>query len=72
MGETALVDCTTEKNMKELIKIGNELLKKPVARVNMDTGEYESLEGGPTNEEALEKLAEKLSMERMLRQTARE
>ncbi|XP_034569380.1 patatin-like protein 1 [Setaria viridis] len=71
-GDTALVDCTTEKNMKELIKIGNDLLKQKVARVNIDTGVYETVAGGLTNEAALKEFAGKLSAERKLRQPARE
>ncbi|XP_022685334.1 patatin-like protein 1 [Setaria italica] len=71
-GDTALVDCTTEKNMKELIKIGNDLLKQKVARVNIDTGVYETVAGGLTNEAALKEFSGKLSAERKLRQPARE
>ena len=63
----ALLDCTTETNMKMLIKTGKKLLKAPVGRVNTDTGEYESIPDGPTNEKALEMLAAKLSRERKLR-----
>ncbi|RLM57849.1 hypothetical protein C2845_PM18G11490 [Panicum miliaceum] len=39
-GETALLDCTTDTNMDMLIEIGKKLLDEPVARVNIDTGEY--------------------------------
>ncbi|KAF8673339.1 hypothetical protein HU200_048899 [Digitaria exilis] len=60
MGETASVDCTTKKNMDKLIEIGKKLLKEPVAKVNVDTGVYETVPGGPTNDKALEKLATKL------------
>nr|CAB3490312.1 unnamed protein product [Digitaria exilis] len=70
-GETASVDCTTKKNMDTLIEIGKKLLKEPVAKVNVDTGAYEPVPGGPTNEKALEKLTRKLIEERRLRQTAR-
>nr|CAB3490028.1 unnamed protein product [Digitaria exilis] len=65
--DAASVDCSTDKNMKDLIKIGNDLLKAKVARVNINTGEYEPKEGGGTNEAALKELAEKISMERKLR-----
>ncbi|CAL4984097.1 unnamed protein product [Urochloa decumbens] len=71
-GDAALVDCTTKKNMEELIKIGNDMLKEKVARVNIDTGVYEAIDGGRTNETALEEFARKLSEERKLRQPARE
>ncbi|XP_039778872.1 patatin-like protein 1 [Panicum virgatum] len=69
-GETALVDCATEKNMAELIKIGNGLLKEKVARVNKYTGMYEPVAGASTNEQALKELAGKLSEERRIRQAA--
>ncbi|PVH34372.1 hypothetical protein PAHAL_8G207700 [Panicum hallii] len=67
-GDNALVDCTTEKNMAELIKIGNDLLKEKVVKVNKDTGVYEPVEGASTNEQALKELAGKLSEERRIRQ----
>ncbi|CAN6363142.1 unnamed protein product [Urochloa humidicola] len=67
MGAAASVDCTTDANMKELIKIGNDLLKEKVSRVNIDTGVYEAIPGGFTNEKALEDFARKLSEERKLR-----
>jgi hypothetical protein len=36
-----LLDCTTDTNMNMLIEIiGKKLLDEPVARVNIDTGEY--------------------------------
>nr|CAB3491766.1 unnamed protein product [Digitaria exilis] len=66
-GDAASVDCATEKNMKDLIKIGNDMLKEKVSRMNIHTGEYEPKDGGSTNEVALKNLAEKLSMERKLR-----
>jgi hypothetical protein len=65
-----LVDCATEKNMAELIKIGNGLLKEKVARVNKYTGMYEPVAGASTNEQALKELAGKLSEERRIRQAA--
>ncbi|KAF8650775.1 hypothetical protein HU200_063679 [Digitaria exilis] len=67
MGDAASVDCATDKNMKDLIQIGKDLLKEKVSRVNIFTGEYEPKEGGGTNESALKELAEKLTMERKLR-----
>ncbi|RLM69300.1 hypothetical protein C2845_PM17G11380 [Panicum miliaceum] len=68
-GDTSSVDCTTEKNMADLIKIGNGLLKEKVARVNKFTGVYEPVPGASTNEQALKELAGKLSEERRIRQT---
>ena len=64
--------------MEALIGIGRDLLQKPVARVNIDTGVYEPVppvarcdgEGRTApaaNEEALGRFAEVLSMELRLR-----
>ncbi|OEL38716.1 Patatin-like protein 1 [Dichanthelium oligosanthes] len=66
-GHASSVDIATEENMEALIRIGRELLKKPVARVNIDTGEHVSVDGEGTNEEALERFARKLSDELKLR-----
>ncbi|KAM0880338.1 hypothetical protein ACQ4PT_033653 [Festuca glaucescens] len=57
------------ENMEALIEIGDKLLKKKVARVNIDTGRYDSVDDEETNEEALARFASKLSKERKLRQT---
>lgn len=51
-GTASSVDIATEKNLNNLMKIGEQLLKKPVSRVNLDTGVYEAVNEG-TNEEAL-------------------
>ncbi|XVE82750.1 hypothetical protein DITRI_Ditri16bG0030900 [Diplodiscus trichospermus] len=66
-GDASSVDIATEVNLKKLIEIGTELLKKRVSRVNLDTGKYEEVEGETTNEEALAIFAQKLSEERKLR-----
>ncbi|XP_066324279.1 patatin-like protein 1 [Miscanthus floridulus] len=68
-GDASSVDITTKENMESLIGIGQELLKKPVARVNIDTGVYESCSGEGTNVEALAHFAKQLSDERMLRKS---
>ncbi|KAL5712677.1 hypothetical protein ACHQM5_014823 [Ranunculus cassubicifolius] len=52
-GDASSVDISTEENFSNLIKIGNELLKKPVSRVNIETGKQEGVEGEGTNEDAL-------------------
>ncbi|CAL4979662.1 unnamed protein product [Urochloa decumbens] len=67
MGHTSSVDIATKENMEALIGIGKELLKKPVARVNIDTGMYEPVTGEGTNEDALARFAKMLSEERKLR-----
>lgn len=66
-GDASSVDIATKENMETLIGIGKELLKKEVARVNIDTGVYETVHGEGTNEEALQRFARKLSDERKLR-----
>ncbi|XVF59476.1 hypothetical protein PTKIN_Ptkin07bG0278800 [Pterospermum kingtungense] len=66
-GDASSVDVATEANLKKLVEIGTELLKKRVSRVNLDTGKFEEVEGEITNEEALASFAKKLSEERKLR-----
>ncbi|KAK1278474.1 hypothetical protein QJS04_geneDACA020843 [Acorus gramineus] len=68
-GDTSSVDVATKKNLQDLLKVGQNLLKKPVSRVNLDTGVYEAVEGEGTNEEALTRFAKLLSNERKLRQS---
>ncbi|KAF5183918.1 Patatin-like protein [Thalictrum thalictroides] len=63
-GDAASVDVTTKTNLENLVKIGNELLKKPVSRVNLETGKQEELKGEGTNEEALSRFAKILCNER--------
>jgi hypothetical protein len=46
------VDMATKKNLDHLVKVGQGLLKKPVSRVNLDTGVFEP-SSEETNEEAL-------------------
>lgn len=55
-GDVASADVATKENMEKLVEVGNNLLKKPVSRVNLDTGHYEPLEDAGTNEEALKRL----------------
>jgi len=67
-GDASLVDKATEKNLFRLEDIGKELLKKPVSRVNLETGRFEKIEGEGTNEEALANFAKLLVEERKFRQ----
>jgi hypothetical protein len=46
------VDIATKENLNNLVKVGEELLKKPVSRVNLETGTFEPAHHS-TNEEAL-------------------
>ncbi|XP_071904196.1 patatin-like protein 2 [Coffea arabica] len=65
-GDLASVDVATEENLQNLVKVGENLLKKPVSRINLQTGVFEPLNKG-TNEEALKRLADTLSKEKRLR-----
>ncbi|XP_050267221.1 patatin-like protein 2 isoform X2 [Quercus robur] len=66
VGTVTSVDVATKQNLDDLVKAGEELLKKPVARVNLDTGVYEA-SNHETNEAALTRFAKLLSQERHLR-----
>ncbi|KAL1219608.1 Patatin-like protein 2 [Cardamine amara subsp. amara] len=59
-GDACSVDIATEENLSNLVKIGEKLLKKPVSRVNLETGCNEDAYK-TTNEMALIKLAGVLS-----------
>ena len=56
------------ENLQRLVEIGKELLKKPVSRVNLDTGRYEEIGRECTNEEVLSYFAKLLVEERKLQQ----
>ncbi|RVX15069.1 Patatin-like protein 2 [Vitis vinifera] len=68
-GTDASVDVTTKENLGNLVKIGERLLKKPVSRVNLETGLSVPVENCGTNEEALKRFAKLLSDEKRLRET---
>ncbi|KAB2030153.1 hypothetical protein ES319_D05G211400v1 [Gossypium barbadense] len=65
-GTVASVDIATKENLENLVKVGENLLKKPVSRVNLENGKFEPSNQG-TNEEALIRLAQVLSKEKRLR-----
>ncbi|XP_050291661.1 patatin-like protein 1 [Quercus robur] len=67
-GDASSVDIATTENLQRLVEIGKELLKRPVSRVNLETGRFEKIEGEGTNEEALTYFAKLLAEERKLRQ----
>ncbi|XP_038974229.1 patatin-like protein 2 [Phoenix dactylifera] len=67
IGSTSSVDVSTKENLLKLVQIGSDLLKKHVSRVNLETGLFEEVKGDVTNEEALTRLAKRLSDERRLR-----
>ncbi|XP_030460490.1 patatin-like protein 2 isoform X2 [Syzygium oleosum] len=65
-GTVSTVDTSTKENLNNLVKVGEELLKKPVSKVNLETGNLEpsKLE---TNEQALKRFAKLLVEERRRR-----
>ncbi|KAK8642512.1 hypothetical protein V6N13_011853 [Hibiscus sabdariffa] len=65
-GTVASVDIATKENLEDLVKVGENLLKKLVSRVNLETGKFEPSNEG-TNEETLVRLAEVLSKEKRCR-----
>ncbi|WCJ35388.1 Patatin-like protein 2 [Euphorbia peplus] len=67
-GNLSSVDIATEENLNGLVKVGEELLKKRVGRVNLDNGAFEPAYKA-SNEEALIKLAKILSREKMVRES---
>ncbi|XP_044512015.1 patatin-like protein 2 isoform X2 [Mangifera indica] len=56
-GKESSVHIATGENLDRLVQISERLLKKPVSRVNFETGLCEPVENGGTNEEALRKFA---------------
>ncbi|XP_076883182.1 patatin-like protein 1 [Bidens hawaiensis] len=67
-GDLASTDIATKENLDGLVKIGEQLLDKPVSRVNINTGVVEPVPNGGTNREALKRFAKRLSDERKLRE----
>ncbi|PSS21309.1 Patatin-like protein [Actinidia chinensis var. chinensis] len=66
-GNAASLDMATKENMERLVQIANELLKRPLSRVNLETGRFDEVVGEGTNEAALIRFAKLLSEERKLR-----
>lgn len=66
-GDVSSVDIATEQNLLKLVEVGENLLKKPLSRVNLESGKFEPLVGQGTNEYALTQFAQMLSDERKLR-----
>ncbi|XP_042392119.1 patatin-like protein 5 [Zingiber officinale] len=71
-GAAASVDNSTKWNLRNLVRIGENLLEKPASRVNLETGQSVPVvdgEGGTmSNKERLVKFAKTLSDERKRRQ----
>ncbi|XP_057769088.1 patatin-like protein 1 isoform X2 [Salvia miltiorrhiza] len=66
-GDMVNMDMATTENLENCVRLGEELLSKPVSRMNCQTGVYETVENGGTNSESLKKFAKLLSEERKLR-----
>ncbi|KAL8244309.1 hypothetical protein R6Q59_010567 [Mikania micrantha] len=70
-GDEALVDVATTENMTKLQEIGENLLEKPVSRVNLKTGLSEPIGSGQTNAQALKRFAKLLSEEKKQRESTK-
>ncbi|KAA8546299.1 hypothetical protein F0562_002962 [Nyssa sinensis] len=68
-GTVSSVDIATKENLDKLVEVGEGLLKKPVSRVNLETGLFEPVKNDGTNEDALKRFAKLLSDERRLRKS---
>ncbi|XP_057777601.1 uncharacterized protein LOC130996091 [Salvia miltiorrhiza] len=61
------VDVATKENLHKLVTIAQEMLAKPVSRVDLRSGLTVPLPDGGTNQEALKRFAYLLSNERKVR-----
>uniref|UniRef100_A0A0D9X8X1 Patatin n=1 Tax=Leersia perrieri TaxID=77586 RepID=A0A0D9X8X1_9ORYZ len=66
-GDTASVDLSTPENLNKLVEAGNNLLKKQVCKVNLETGRNEPDENRGANGDELVRFAKMLSQERRAR-----
>ncbi|MED6167420.1 CCT complex interacting protein [Stylosanthes scabra] len=66
-GESPSADIATKENLENLVKMDKELLRKPVSRVNLDTGEYQPVPNKGSNQQELKRFAKLLSDQRKLR-----
>ncbi|KAG6424657.1 hypothetical protein SASPL_115076 [Salvia splendens] len=67
VGDASSLDVATEKNLQTLVQIGADLLKKPVSRVDLETGRPVPVQGEGTNGDALARFAKLLSDENKFR-----
>lgn len=69
-GTLSSVDVATKDNLEKLVNVGELLLKKPVSRANLETGQMVPAcsDTEETNEEALKRFAKLLSEEKQIRQ----
>ncbi|XP_047052664.1 patatin-like protein 2 [Lolium rigidum] len=68
-GSAGSIDDCSKENMDRLVEIGNELLRKNVSRVDLETGRNVEMPGEGTNSEQLSKFARQLSAERSRRKS---
>ncbi|KAH0971412.1 hypothetical protein GBA52_023568 [Prunus armeniaca] len=68
-GNLASADKATQENLENLVEVGNQLLQKPISTMDLDTGLYEPVENGGTNQQALQRFAKLLSDEKKLRES---
>lgn len=66
-GSAGSIDDCSKANLDRLVEIGNELLRKNVSRVDLETGRNVEMPGEGTNSENLAKFAKQLSAERRRR-----
>ena len=52
-GDRSSVDVTTDENLNALVDIGECLLHSPFSRANLQTGNFEPVVGGGTNQDVL-------------------
>jgi hypothetical protein len=55
IGTEASVDLATKENLDRLVKIGKDLLKKPVSKVDLEKGSRQPVENACTYEDALKR-----------------
>jgi uncharacterized membrane protein len=67
-GSAGSIDDCSKENMDKLVKIGKDLLRQKVSRVDLETGRNVDVPGEGTNAEQLTKFAKQLSEERRRRQ----
>ncbi|XP_014503612.1 patatin-like protein 2 [Vigna radiata var. radiata] len=68
-GDSSSVDLATDDNLKKLVSVGESLLDKPVSRINLRTGLYETAGTSETNREALTRFAVRLSKQKRFRES---
>ncbi|GAB4846999.1 hypothetical protein Ancab_026011 [Ancistrocladus abbreviatus] len=68
-GNASSTDVATQENLATLVEIAEDLLKRPVTRVNTEDGTYVPVPNGGTNADALKWFARVLSEEKKYRES---